>query len=438
MRKHLLISSIITVLSLASAASALQPLEHFVAAARSQSFDAREARANDKQREEETTRAWSGLFPTLTTRASYTRNQYPASSLAPANPSTGVAARTITILPEDQYDAFLVLDVPLFDLTKWSLVTAAKHMQSASLARGSQTGLELDKAVARAYFSIIAGEALTQATDGSLRVGLENHELVVQRQAAGLATALEVRRAAAEVERSRQAIADARYVLAITRRSLETLTRVAPTDGAPALSDDLHAELPVAVYEAKTPELPSVLAAVNEVRASQANVSAAWGALSPSLTANVTERFTNATGFAGKSPVYAAGITATWRLDLGAWAGVHALEAAEVVASIRKERVDRAARDQVFQAWAQVEALCAKSRSSRAQVHATEEASRLAHERYAQGRATQLEVVQADRDFFDAQVGRIQADADLAYARAALRLSAGEQLAANSLSEATR
>ena len=41
------------------------------------------------------------------------------------------------------------------------------------------------------------------------------------------------------------------------------------------------------------------------------------------------------------------------------------------------------------------------------------------------GAATQLDVTQAQRDAFLASASQIQADFDLAYARAALRLAAG-------------
>ncbi len=45
--------------------------------------------------------------------------------------------------------------------------------------------------------------------------------------------------------------------------------------------------------------------------------------------------------------------------------------------------------------------------------------------RYTAGVATQLEVTEAQRDAFLATASSIQADADLAFARAALRLAAG-------------
>lgn len=415
--------------ALATSAQALQPLEHFADRARAQSFDARESAANTRMKREDAARAWQALLPSATLRASYTRNQYPASSSVPANPATGAPGRTITILPEDQLDAFAIVDLPLVDIARWNLVTAAKHAERASERHADQTALDLDKQIARAYFTVIAAEALTKAADSSLKCALENHELVAQRQQVGLATDLDVRRAAAEVEHARQATADARYTALVTRRSLETLSGVTPEPGAPALVDNLATEGSAAALEARAAQTPGVLAASREVDAAHANVAAAWGALTPSLAANFTERLTNATGFAGQSQVYAASVTATWHLEFGAWSGVQSLEAAEAAAAVRREHVERAAKDLVVQAHAQVEAGMVKSRAARAQVEAASEAARLAHERYAQGRATQLEVVQADRDAFEAEVGRIQADADLAYARHLLRSAAGEPLA---------
>ncbi len=67
----------------------------------------------------------------------------------------------------------------------------------------------------------------------------------------------------------------------------------------------------------------------------------------------------------------------------------------------------------------------ANSRSARAQAKASDHASRLAQDRYEVGVATQLDLLQAQRDAYSADVARIQSDADLANARAQLRLAAG-------------
>jgi len=76
-----------------------------------------------------------------------------------------------------------------------------------------------------------------------------------------------------------------------------------------------------------------------------------------------------------------------------------------------------------------VRAGIAKSRSARAQTLAANRAFEQARQKYSEGSATQLEVVQAQRDAFGAELTRIQSDADLAYARALLRLDAGHPLA---------
>jgi len=53
-------------------------------------------------------------------------------------------------------------------------------------------------------------------------------------------------------------------------------------------------------------------------------------------------------------------------------------------------------------------------------------AEELAMARYQAGALTQLDVTQAQRDAFQAQASRIQADADLLYSRVLLRLTAGK------------
>ena len=61
-----------------------------------------------------------------------------------------------------------------------------------------------------------------------------------------------------------------------------------------------------------------------------------------------------------------------------------------------------------------------------AAVHAAD----LARQRYQVGTITQLDLLQAQRDAFSAEVSRIQADADLVNARVQLRLASGQSLLA--------
>ena len=96
--------------------------------------------------------------------------------------------------------------------------------------------------------------------------------------------------------------------------------------------------------------------------------------------------------------------------------------------SARADGTLRDTEDVVLEAWHRVGTGIAKARASRAQAHAAERAARITEDRYAAGTVTQLDVTQAARDAFAADVGRIQADLDLAQARHVLRIAAGKPL----------
>jgi outer membrane protein TolC len=85
-----------------------------------------------------------------------------------------------------------------------------------------------------------------------------------------------------------------------------------------------------------------------------------------------------------------------------------------------------------------VRAGIAKSRAARAESQAAARAATLSVDRYSAGATTQLDVTQAQRDAFLASASQIQADSDLAYARAALRLAAGVPLSTKSAPSAQR
>ena len=100
------------------------------------------------------------------------------------------------------------------------------------------------------------------------------------------------------------------------------------------------------------------------------------------------------------------------------------------VTSARQLRATLAAGDAIHREWNTVVAGIARSRSARAGRDAAFHASEQARERYRTGTITQLDLLQVQRDAFNAEVSRIQADADLINARLQLRLSAGRNLLA--------
>ncbi|HEX4353278.1 MAG TPA: TolC family protein, partial [Polyangiales bacterium] len=170
---------------------------------------------------------------------------------------------------------------------------------------------------------------------------------------------------------------------------------------------------------------PRVVSADAAQRAAAKNESAAEAAWYPTLSASAQERVTNATSFSGHAAVYLVQATLAWKFDGTLSPTVRAQNAAAAVNAVRAERAARAAQDNIYQAWHQVRAAIEKSRAARGQITASALAAELARDRYSVGAATQLDVLQAQQDAFRAEVARIQADTDLAYARAALRSSAG-------------
>ena len=113
-------------------ALATQPLDAFLERAKTQSFDAREASATQRQRSSEADAALGKLTPAFSARGVYTRNQYEAAIQAPGSSmSDGMggmvttAPRKVVITPLNQLDAFLQLDVPIIDLASYHRYKAA-------------------------------------------------------------------------------------------------------------------------------------------------------------------------------------------------------------------------------------------------------------------------------------------------------------------------
>jgi outer membrane protein TolC len=155
----------------------------------------------------------------------------------------------------------------------------------------------------------------------------------------------------------------------------------------------------------------------------------------PTLSAMGQERFTNATGFAGRESSFVAQVVLAIRLDYSSWANTKVQKAAQNVETIRAERTRRQVEDAIFDAYQRVSLGLVKSASARAQSHAAEKAADLANERYRAGALTQLDVTQSMRDLFSAQATSIQADADLAYARVALRSASGQSFTSSTPSK---
>jgi outer membrane protein TolC len=419
-----------------SRAHALQPLEAFLRAAKRVNHDNREASATTQQREAEVDVAEGRLYPAFNANGSYTRNQYEvaldlsafgmgAGGMMPAADTAAPSGRLV-IQPRNQVDGNLTLSVPLIDVAAWKRLSAAKANQSVSEINERATELDVETQVFRSYYQLLGQEAVLEAAKRTLDVTHKNLESVQVKVSGGTASELDVQRARAEIARAEGDVASANLAVVTARRQLSTATSIEPEPATEFIVDDLHEEMALQSWIARAGLTPRVQLAEANRRAADRNADAAEAAWYPTLNASAQERLTNATSFVGHSAVYLLQATLAWRLDATLAPSVRAQHAAAAVSAIRAERAERAAQDSIFQAWHQVRAAIEKSRAARAQVTASQTAAELARDRYGVGAATQLEVVQAQQEEFRAEVSRIQADTDLAYARAALRASSGQ------------
>jgi outer membrane protein len=402
--------------------AAAQPLSTFLEASRSANVDGRLAAEATATSRATLDQQWGGLLPTLSATGGYTRNQYEA---VVSFPDGATSTKSITITPHDQLEASLKAEVPLVDVSRWLKVGAAASSAGAAEAKEASTRAQVERQVVAGWYGWAGAQRVLESARRSEAVARAQVEQKQARKAAGVGSELELVRANAEAERATQVVADAEVLLETARRTLRTLTGLEPV-GEPSLPvDDGHPEPPLAELEARLGAQPAIVSAEREAEASARSTSAAVAALAPTVNAQFTQRFTNATGFQGQSALWNAGVSFSWRLDVGSVQGLRVANAAAQATRLTAEKARLAAADQLHADWLRVKAALTKVRASKAQVESARRAQALAKERNVAGVATQLDVIQTDRDLFAAEVNDTQAQLDLATARASLRLSAG-------------
>lgn len=399
-------------------AHALQPLETFLEGARSASTSNRRAAFVEEERRSEAQGRLGAVLPSVSASGSATRNES-----AITLPTGGAA---VEIQPLNQLNGSVGLSVPLVDAAGWARWSAARSTVKAARESARATRLETERKVANAYYTLVGAGSLTRARVRSLDTAQQDLTLTRTRRIEGTATALDVARAEAEVEKVRQQRASADLTAALARRTLLTLTGVEAEQDADDLGDDLRPEPPLSWWEERGGSgAPAIAVASAERDAAQAQARAAKLALVPTLSATAKENVTNAGGLTGQTEYRTLTANLSWTFDLTTVATIRAQSAAASAAQVAQEAVVAQTRDEIHEAWQRVTTGIGQCRSARAQASAAKVAAEVARERYGAGTGTQLELVQAERDLLDAEAARIQADADLAYARASLRLAAG-------------
>jgi outer membrane protein TolC len=405
-------------------ASALQPIDVFLAGAQETNPDVRAQVATVTQRQAEMDKATGALLPALQAQGTYMRNQYQTEFPASIFGGTG----TIVITPQNQRDVSLSLNAPLVDVAAWERRAAARATRDGAHADLASSRLDLSRRVAQAYYQLVANEAVLLSARHNLELSRDNAALTENRRGGGTASELDVQRAKGNVARSEQDVIAAALNVTTVRRSLETLSGIRPEPASELVADDLHEEVPLETWLVVSERLPLVRSAKAAQRSAEESARASAAAWLPTLTGSAQERFTNAPSLSSHRQFYLLLLTATWKLDMMVPPALRAQKAVADVATARAEGVRRQVGDAIFNDWHQIRAAIDRSRAARTQVEAARVAAGLARDRYQGGIATQLDVLQAQQDLFRADVSRIQADADLAFWRASLRVDTAQPI----------
>jgi len=406
---------------LAAPAMALQPLETFLSAARDRNPEAKQASAELDQQNAEALTALGRQLPGVSVRGNYYRNQYQT--------QISVGGPPMVVQPKDQWLGTATLSVPLIDLASFQRIAAARTNADSYARRLEATRLSVEGQTVQDYYQLLANLALVGTAEQYLEVSRENLRLTETKLHAGAATRLDVDRAVADVEAQVQQLASARLQVALSARDLQSTTSVTPDiSSTTELADDLHPERELSYFEAELPNVPSVTAAATATHAAQQQATAQKLALVPTISGFFTENATNAPGFEPSHWFWQLGLTASWTFDLTYVGNIQSSDAAAAATLATEEKTRLAAGDAIHRYWQTVLAGIAQSRSARAGRDAAAHASEQARVQYMAGSATQLDLLQARRDAFQAEVTRIQTDANLLNARAQLRLAAGWSL----------
>ena len=398
-------------LALISISAQAAGVKTFLDAADQQNVDRRISIEQRNKAAAEYRQAWTSLLPSFTASLGWTHNQY-----ASPPPYDG-------LVPADQLDANLRFDLPLIDTQRWMRMLAADASQESASLREQVMRDLVRRQVVASYYGYAAALAVRESANKSFGVAAAQLKLTEIRASAGTVTELDLLRSKAEVARNRQVVADTESLVATTRRTLRTLSGLEPPETLPLPEDVITPEAALAELEARVEQLPGVQAADKDVTAAGHMATASKLALVPSVSAQFTERISNAKSFTGQSTAYNLGVNLVWRLDVPTFMGMQAQSANEQSAVLAGDRARLQAKDQVNTDWQRLTAALIKIDAARAQVEAAQRATQVAKDRYAAGAATQVDVIQAERDVFSAEVSQIQARTELATARASLRIS---------------
>lgn len=411
----------LTALAVPFAAQAQQPLEEFLAAAAQHEPNLLAARAEAGVVAARVDLARASLLPSLSVAAGYQRN---SDEVKVQRPDADGVLQTSSVLPYNQFDASVLLDVPLVNALAWTEVDAVSADVEGAAARARAVQMQVRVQVIQAWHRLVGAREVVAAAEARLGVAEAARAYAQRRFDAGSAPELEVARADVELGLARDVLVRSGLEVRLASQALRALTGVQPDDREARIATDDTPTPPLEGHFEKLNDLPALQATSAATSAADLRRTAAGRAWWPSLNAYARDRYTNAAGFQPEV-LWSVGLALAWRFDFQRPANDALRDAEWTAARARHEAARVAAENLIIEAWHRVEAGRAQVEATRGALDASERAAGDAQKRFDAARATQLDVLIAERERFDARVAQALARTRLAEARATLGVLVG-------------
>lgn len=364
--------------------------------------------------------AWALLLPTLTANATYTRLD------SDRTRSTGPTTPPMVIARANQESANLQLTLPLLSPGGWTARSQARANRAAVEASAADVTRQVTTAVARAYLAIVSQKRVLEVKARARETARAHYDYAHTRRVGGVGRMIDEVRAAQEVATSEAQIEAARGALTRCREALGVVMGASnPVDAFP----DVQLGPTPALDEAmkQLDERADIKAGQARVRAAEQSVRNEWAYYAPYIAAVAQPFIQNPATLTQPQTGWQAQLLFSLPLyDGGMRYGVKRERAALLDAA--RTNLDgqlRQAQSEVrtaFDVMLRADASLKSAREAAALARRSFELSTLAYQR---GATSNLEVIDAERRWRDAETEVAVAEDTARQARLDLLVAAG-------------
>lgn len=350
--------------------------------------------------------ARSALYPQVSARTTAARSRLPSDLTPPGVSPVG-----------DDYrlQGDLSFEIDLWGRLRRGSEAARADLLSTQYAR-EVTRLALISNVASGYFNLRSFDLQLDIAQRTLASRAEALSLTQKRFKGGVVSELDVRQAEAEYQAASAVIPDLQRSIVVAQDALSTLLGRYPSEierGKTIAAIGVPPAVPIGLPSELLARRPDILATELSLIAANARIGVARAAYFPSISL---------TGLLGVESTELSrlfrGGSRIWQAGLGA--GVPIFNAGRIgaevdAASARQEEALQQYRQTIETAFAEVEDALIAHRTARekyttieAQVKALRRYLRLADLRYRNGQSAYIEVLDAERSLFSAELGQVQ------------------------------